>query len=50
MIREGTDALSWGEVHVRELMNLILYTVPLDEAPCARSPELKEGMGEVVGG
>jgi hypothetical protein len=42
MIREGTDALSRGEVHARDLMNEILHNVPLDEAPCARSPKLRE--------
>jgi hypothetical protein len=42
MIREGTDALSRGEVHARDLMNSVLHTVPLNEAPCARFPLLRE--------
>jgi hypothetical protein len=42
MILEGTDALSRGEVHARDLMNKIMHTVPLNEAPCARSTGLKD--------
>jgi hypothetical protein len=42
MIGEGTDALSRGEVHAKDLMNVILHTVPLDKSPCARLTKLWE--------
>jgi hypothetical protein len=41
MIGKGTDALSRGEIHARDLMNQFTFTVPLNRTAIQRVPELE---------